>query len=53
MYKFIVTIAWSQNSTRYAKDDKAMAMVPSVGLLRGAKVNSAFPPSLKNASIQK
>jgi carboxyl-terminal processing protease len=34
-----------------AKDDKAMAM--AVDLLRGTKVNPAFPPSVKNASIQK
>ncbi len=34
-----------------AKDDKALAM--AVDLLRGTKVNPAFPPSLKNASIQK
>jgi len=31
------------------KDDKALAM--AVDLLRGTKVNPAFPPSLKNASI--
>ena len=34
-----------------AKDDKALAM--AVDLLRGTKVNPAFPPSSKNASIQK
>jgi carboxyl-terminal processing protease len=33
-----------------AKDDKALAM--AVDLLRGTKVNPAFPPSVKNASIQ-
>ena len=33
------------------KDDKALAM--AVDLLRGTKVNPAFPPSLKNASINK
>ncbi len=34
-----------------AKDDKALAM--AVDLLRGTKVNPAFPPSSKNASIQR
>jgi carboxyl-terminal processing protease len=33
-----------------AKDDKALAM--AVDLLRGTKVSPAFPPSVKNASIQ-
>jgi carboxyl-terminal processing protease len=33
-----------------AKDDKALAM--AADLLRGTKVNPAFPPSVKNASIQ-
>jgi carboxyl-terminal processing protease len=33
-----------------AKDDKAMAM--AVDLLRGTKINPAFPPSVKNASIR-
>ena len=33
------------------KDDKALAM--AVDLLRGTKVNPAFPPSSKNASIQR
>jgi len=32
-----------------SKDDKALAM--AVDLLRGTKVNPAFPPSVKNASI--
>jgi carboxyl-terminal processing protease len=32
------------------KDDKALAM--AVDLLRGNKVNPAFPPSVKNASIK-
>jgi hypothetical protein len=34
---------------RDAKDDKALAM--AVDLLRGTKVNPAFPPRVKNASI--
>jgi carboxyl-terminal processing protease len=33
-----------------AKDDKALTM--AVDLLRGTKVNPAFPPSIKNASIK-
>ena len=33
-----------------AKDDKALSM--AVDLLRGIKVNPAFPPSVKNASIK-
>ena len=33
-----------------AKDDKALAM--AADLLRGTKVSPAFPPSVKNASIQ-
>jgi carboxyl-terminal processing protease len=33
-----------------AKDDKALAM--AVDLLRGNKVNPAFPPNVKNASIK-
>jgi carboxyl-terminal processing protease len=32
------------------KDDKALAM--ATGLLRGTKVNPAFPPSLRNASLK-
>jgi carboxyl-terminal processing protease len=32
------------------KDDKALAM--AADLLRGIKVNPAFPPSVKNASTQ-
>ena len=34
-----------------AKDDKALTM--AIDLLRGTTVNSAFPPSSKNASIQR
>jgi carboxyl-terminal processing protease len=33
------------------KNDKALNMAED--LLRGIKVNPAFPPSVKNASIQK